>query len=107
MIHHSQRRMNGACLWVIGSVHQTADAGVNGCPGAHGARLNCSKQFAAAKAVITNGASGLAQRYYFSVGGWIVVAEVAIPSAPDYASFADNYGADGNFSGVKRALGAA
>ncbi len=71
VICHLQNRMDRACLRVVGTVYQAADAGMNGRSRAHGARLNCSKQFAVAESVITEVSSRLAQCHDFSVGGWI------------------------------------
>ncbi len=73
----------------------------------HGARFNCSKQFAVAEPVITEVLSGLAEGDDFGVGGGIVVGEIAIPSAAHHAPVADDYRSDGDFAGVERALGAA
>src|SRR5208283_3553738 len=87
VIHHLQNRMDGARLRVVGTVHQTADAGQNGRSRAHGARLNCSKQRAMAEAVVTEVSSGLAQRHDFSVSGGIAAGEVAIPSPSQHALF--------------------
>ncbi len=81
VIHHLQNRMDGPCLRVVGTVHQAADARMNCRSRAHGARLNCSKQFAVAQTVVTDVSSRLAQGHNLSMRRWIVVGEVAIPSS--------------------------
>jgi hypothetical protein len=106
VIHHLQDRMDGSCLWIIGTIHQAAEAGMHGCSRAHSARLNCNKQFAAAEAVITEVSSGFAQCHNFGVGGGIGVGEIAIPTPPNDAVFADDHGSDGHFVRVEGALGA-
>ncbi len=81
VIYHLQNRMDGPCLRIVGTVHQAADARMNCRSRAHGARLNCSKQFAVAQPVVTDVSSRLAQGHNLSMGRWIVVGEVAIPSS--------------------------
>src|SRR5260370_23943339 len=81
MIHLRQNRMDRACVRVMGTVHQAAGAGLNCRSRAHGARFNCSKQFAVDEPVVTDVSSRFAQRHDFSVSGWIAVGEVAIPSS--------------------------
>src|SRR6202162_658775 len=54
VVHHLQNRMDGACLRVVGTIHQTADASENCRSRAHGARLNCSEQFAVDKPVVAD-----------------------------------------------------
>src|SRR5208283_4442497 len=92
VIHHLQNRMDGSCLGVFGTVHQTANAGMNSRSRAHGARLNCSKQLAFAEPVVTEVSSRLAQRHYLSVSGGIAVGEVAIPSSSNHAPCAHHDG---------------
>ncbi len=107
VIHHLQNRMDSACLRVIGTIHQATDTGMNCRSRAHGARLNCSKQFAVAEPVVTEVSSRLAQRHDFSMRGWIVVGEVAIPSSSHDAPFAHHHRSYRNFAGIECALGAA
>ena len=99
--------MDGTSLLIIGAVDQAAEAGMNGRSRAHGARLNCSKQFAVAEPVITDVSSRLAQRYDFSVSGGIAVGEVAIPSSSNHAPCANDNRSHRNFTGIERALRAA
>ena len=107
VVCHLQNRMDGACFWVIGAVHQAADAGMNGRSRAHGARLNCNKQLAVAEAVVTGVSSRFAQGHDFSVGGGIAVGEILIPSSSDYASGAHHYRSYRHFARLQGALGAA
>jgi hypothetical protein len=107
VIHYLQNRMDGACFWVIGSIHQTTDASMNCSSRAHGARLNCSKKFAVAEAVIAEGASGFAQSYYFSVSGGVAVGEIAIPSSSDNGPFGDHDCSYGDFACLQRTPGTA
>jgi len=107
VVHHLQNRMDGPSLRVIGTVHQAPDAGMNGRSRAHGARLNCSKQFAVDEPVVTDVSSRLAQRDYFSVSGWIAGGEVAIPSSSNQAPFAHRDRSHRHFASLERALGAA
>jgi hypothetical protein len=106
VIYHLQNGMDGPCLWIVGTIHQAAEAGMHGSSRAHGARLNCNKQFAATEAVITEVSSGFAQRHNFGMGGGIGVGEIAIPTASNDAVFADDHGSDGDFAGIEGALGA-
>ena len=56
MIQHLHHRMNGTRLGIIRAVNQPFQAGVHDCSGAHGARLNCNKQFAVAQTMISEAA---------------------------------------------------
>jgi hypothetical protein len=107
VVRHLKNRTHGTRLRVIGSVHQPTNARVNHRSRTHRARFNCSKHVAVAETVIPQVLSGLAQRHNFSMSGWIVIGEVAIPSSADYAPFADDNGSDGNFSELEGALCAA
>jgi hypothetical protein len=99
--------MNGSGLWVVGAIHQAAEAGMYRSSRAHGAWLNCNKQFAAAEAVITEVSPGFSQRHYFGVRGGIGIGEIAIPSSSKDAPFADNHGSHGHLVGIEGSLGAA
>jgi len=96
VIDDLQHRMNGAGFRVVRSVYETRDTGVNCGSRAHRARFNCSKQFAVAKAVITEVSSGLAQGDNFGVRGGIGIGQVAVPASPDDAAGVDNDGSYGN-----------
>ncbi len=104
VIHHLQNRMDGACLRVVGTVHQAPDARMNCRSRAHGARLNCSKQFAVAQPVVTEVTSCLAQGHNFSMCGWIVLGEIAIPSPSHYAPGTYHDCSYRHFTHLQRAL---
>ncbi len=99
--------MDGARLRVIGTVHQAADARMNGRSRAHGARFNGSKQLAVAEPVITDVSSRLAQGHDFSMSAGIVVGEVAIPSSSHHAPCAHNNRSHRYFARLQCALGTA
>jgi hypothetical protein len=105
-IHHLQKRMDGSCFWIIGTVDQAADAGMNCRSRAHGTRLNCSKQFARDEAMVSYVSTRFAQGDDFCVGGWIVVREIAVPTPAHYASLVNDNGSNGHFIGLQCALGA-
>jgi hypothetical protein len=107
VVCHLQNRMDGSCFGVVGSVHQAAEAGMNGRTRAHGARLNCNKQLAVAQTVVTGVSSCLAQGYDFGVGGGIAVGEILIPSSTDYAAGAHDHCSYRNFARLQGALGTA
>jgi hypothetical protein len=99
VVDHLQNRMDGAGFWVVRSIHQAAEASVNGRSRAHGARLNCNKQFAGDETVITEVPSGFAQGDHFGVRGGIVVGDIAIPSPSYDLACVHHDRADGHFSG--------
>jgi hypothetical protein len=107
VIYHLQNRMDGARFGIVGTIHQAADASMNGRSRAHGARLNCSKQFAVAEPVITDVSSRFAQRHDFGMRGWIAVGEVAIPSSPNHTPGAHHNRSHRDFARLQRALSAA
>ena len=107
VVNYGQDRMNGSCFGIIRSVHQAADAGMKQRTRAHGARLNCSKQFAAAQTMVAEDLTGRAQGDDFGMGGGIVVGQVAIVALRDDAAVADDDRADRHFAGFERTLGSA
>jgi len=107
VIYYLQNRMDCTRLWIVGAIYQTADASMHRSSRAHGARLNCSKQFAVAEPVISDVSSRLAQRHDFRMRGGVVVGEIAIPSSSHDASRAYDHRSHGYFSGIERTLGAA
>ena len=96
--------VNRARFWIIRAVDQALNARVHQGSGTHRARLNCSKQFAGAEAMVTNDCARLAQGDDFGVRGRVVIGEIAIPAAGDDPAIANNNGADGNFSGLEGPL---
>ncbi len=107
VIRHSQNRMDGACLRVVGAIHQAAHSSMNRRSRAHGARLNCSKQFAVAQPVITEVSARFAQGHDFSMRGRIAIGEVAIPSSSNYASFTHHDRSHWHFACLQCTLSAA
>ena len=106
VIHHLQNRMDGACFRVVGTIYQAAHPGMDCRSSAHGARLNCSKQFAVDEPVVTDVSSRLAEGHDFSVSGWIVVGEVAIPSSSNHTPLAHHDRSHWDFARLQRTLGA-
>jgi hypothetical protein len=104
VIHHLQNRMDGPCLRIVGTVYQAADARMNCRSRAHGARLNCSKQFAVAQTVVTDVSSRLAQGHNLGMRRWIVVGEIAIPSSSHQPTGTHHDCSDWHFARFQRAL---
>jgi hypothetical protein len=107
MIHDLHDWMHSARFGIIGTIHQPPDSGMHHRPGAHSARLNCSKQLAFTQTVVTYRGTGLAQGDDLGVGGGIGIDEVAVPASSYDLSAAHDDGAHGNFSNLLRPLGAA
>jgi hypothetical protein len=107
VIDHLENRMDGSSLWVVGTIHQAAEASMHGRSRAHRARLNCSKQFAVAEPMIPQASSRLAQGHDFGMCGGVVIAEVAIPSPSYDASFAHHDGSNRHLACLQCALRAA
>lgn len=107
VVYHLQNRMDGAGLRIVGSVHQAADSRMDRRSRAHGARLNCSKEFTVAQSMITDVSAGFSQSFNFGVRGGIAVGEVAIPSPANYAAIAYNDRANRHFARFQSTLGAA
>ena len=105
MVQDLHDGVNRSRLGIIRAVDQAFDTRVHQGSGTHRARLNCSKQFAVAEAMVTNDCTGRAQSDDFGVSSGVVVGEIAIPAAGDDLALADDDGADGNLSGFEGALG--
>src|SRR5208337_1530467 len=73
----------------------------------HGARLNCSKQFAVFQAMVTDGCTGFAQGDDLGVSRGIGAGDVQVPSPAHDASLANNHRADRHFSRLESTLGTA
>jgi hypothetical protein len=99
--------MHCARFRIVRTVYQALNARMYQRSGAHGTRFNCSKQLAFRQTMVAERRSGLAQRHDLSVRRWIGIGDVEIPSPANDAAFADDYCADGDFSGFERALGGA
>jgi len=73
--------------------------------GTHRTGLNCNKQLAVPKAMVTNRGTRFAQGNYFRVSRWIVVGQVAVPPASYDVSVAHHDGAHWDFAYGQRPLG--
>ena len=104
MIQYLHHRLHRARLGVIRAIYQAFNAGMHQRSCAHGARLNCSKHLTVAEAMIPHRRAGLAQGHDFRMGRRIAVADVAVPSAPNYASGAHDHRPNRNLSSVLRSL---
>src|SRR5271166_2517615 len=107
MIQDLHHRMHGPGLRIVRAIYEAPDAGMHQRAGAHGARFNCNKQFAAFQTMVTNGGTGFAQRHDLGVGGRVEAGDVAVPSAAYDAALAYDDRAYRDFSGFESALGAA
>src|SRR5579859_2140745 len=107
MIQYLHHRMDGSGFRVVGTIDQAVDTSMHHGTGAHGTRFNCSKQLTVSQAVVTQGCTGLAQGDDLGVSGGVGACDVAVPSATNHLSVADDDGAYGNFSYFERALGTA
>ncbi|MGB7847457.1 MAG: hypothetical protein WBL63_17725 [Candidatus Acidiferrum sp.] len=65
-------------LWIVGGVYEPGDARLNNGTGTHGAGLESDVQSGAAKAVVAEKASALADNDNFGVGRGIVVSDSAV-----------------------------
>ena len=98
MIQYLQHRVDCARFGIVCAIYDAFHPGVNQCAGAHGARLNCSKEFAVSQTMVTQVRSGLAESDDFSVGRGIGVGDVAVPASADNFSRANNDCAYGDFA---------
>jgi hypothetical protein len=101
---HLHHRMDCACFGVVRAVDQSFQPGVHQGAGAHGARFNCSKEFAVSEAVVAQGGAGFSQGDDFRVGGRVAVGEVAIPASTDDLAVMYHDSAHGNLAGFQGAL---
>src|SRR5258707_7349831 len=99
--------MHCARFRIVRTVYQALDARMYKRSGTHGTRFTCSNQLALRQTMVAESGSCCAQSDDLSVGRWIGIGDVAIPSPANDAAFADNYCADGDFSGFESALGGA
>jgi hypothetical protein len=81
VIEQAERGANGSRLRIIRTVNQAADAGVNQSAGAHRARFNCSKQLAAAQAMVAEHQTGGTQRDQLGMRRRVVIGKILIPAA--------------------------
>ena len=107
MVQHLHYGPNCASFWVVGAINQAADARMHDRSRAHRARLNCNKQVAGGKPMVTQGDSGLAQSDNFGVCGGIFIEDVAIPSPAYDAAIMNYHRSDRHFACFQRALSGA
>ena len=104
MIQHLQYGMNRAGLRVIRAIYEALKSRMHHRTGAHRARLNCNKQFAASKAMVTNGSTCLTQRNDLSVRRGIAVRNIAIPALPYDSPLENHHGSHRHFIGFEGTL---
>ena len=98
--------MDGTRFGIVGAIDQTLDSSMDHRPRTHGARLNCSKQFAVSETVVANPCTCLAQGEDFGMSRRIAVGDVAVPSAAYDLPVARHDRAYRDFAGFEGALGA-
>ncbi len=96
--------MDGARFGVIRAVDQAFEPRMNQSAGAHGARLNCNKQFAVFQAMVAEGGTGLAQGDDLGVRCGSRSAMLRLPPRPTIF-LAHNDRAYRHFAGFQRSLG--
>jgi hypothetical protein len=107
MVKHPHHRMHCTGFGIIRSVNQAADARMYHCACAHSARLNCNKQVTTAQAMVAKDGCRFPQSDEFGMCRGIGVANVAIKAATNDLTLANDYGADGDFIDIERALSGA
>jgi hypothetical protein len=107
VIQNLHNRVHGPSFGIVSAIDQALDPCMHEGAGTHGARLNCSKQFAVSQTMVTNDCTSRTQGDDLGVGGGIGGAKVLVPSARKDATFADEDRANRDFSGLEGALGAA
>ena len=107
VIYHLKNRMDGASLRIVRSIHQAAKAGMHRRSRAHGARLNCNKEFTVAETVITDGSSSLPEGQYFGMSRGIAVGNIAIPASSYHFPGAHHDRSYGDFPCFQGTLSAA
>jgi hypothetical protein len=107
VVQHLQNRMDRARLGIVGAINQAFQPGVYQRTGAHGAGLNCNKQFAVFQAMVTRGTTRLSKRDDLGVGGGIGVGKIPVPASPDDFVAAHHNSPDWHLTGVQGALSGA
>ncbi len=74
MVQNLKHRTDSSGFGILRAVNQPSQARMNHGTGAHGARLNCSKQLAVAQAMVTEVFPGLAESNNLGVSRGIGVA---------------------------------
>ena len=93
-----------ASLWIVGSIREPWDAGLNNGASTHGARFESDIKGGVGEAIVSEEPGRIADNHNFGVSGGIVVANGAITRAgEDFIAVREN-GADGDFAGLGRGL---
>jgi len=98
VIQHLQHRVDCARFGIVCAIYDAFHPGMHQCAGAHGARLNCNKEFAVSQAMVTQVRSGLAEGDDFSVGSRVGVSDIAVPTSADNFPGVNNDCAYGDFA---------
>jgi len=88
-----------AATWIVGTVNEFRDAGLDHGAGTHRTGLECDVDRCARQAVVVENMGCFAERSNFGMGGGVVVANRAIAGARDDFVIVDENRPDGNFSG--------
>jgi len=93
---------DGTTFWIVGTINEARDAGLDHGPGAHAARFQGDVESRACHAVIAEETSGFADYDDFSVCGRIAVANRAVAGAGKNLTVMDEQGADRHFARCSR-----
>jgi hypothetical protein len=105
VVEQAGDRVNGPSFRVIRPVNQAPNAGMNQRPGAHRARLNCSKELAVSQTVVAKDGAGGTQGYDLGVRGGVVVGQVPVPAPADQLPGAYDDRSYRHFAHLQSALG--
>jgi hypothetical protein len=83
--------MDCARFGVVRAVYNAFHPRVQERARAHGAWLNCSKEFAVSQTMVTQMRGGLAKGHDLSVGGGVGVSDVAVPASTNNSSLVNDY----------------
>jgi hypothetical protein len=96
--------MDSARFGIVGTVNQAFHAAVDHCASTHGARLNCNKQFAPFKPMISNRRPGCAKRHDLRMGSRIAISDITVSTAACNFASAHYHRPNWHLSRLKRAL---
>lgn len=103
MIHDAEDGAACSGLGVRRPVHEARDAGVEDCPGAHGARFERDIEGAAfvvlvEQTIVFQRAACVAEGDHLGVRGGVVIAKNAVLATRDDLAAVNDYRADGDFA---------
>ena len=87
-----------AATWIVGTVNEFRDAGLDHGAGTHRTGLECDVDRCAGKPVVVENVGCLAERGNFGMGGGVIVSNRTIAGARDDFVIVHENRADGNFS---------